>query len=165
MFSIKMRVITGVFVVSLSLTLILSGNEGIHIPACGAAAAPTPGAGEKKGFNDYKGVMIGLATADVRTKLGAPRDKADEMDLYIFSENESAQFYYGPAHLVTAIMITYTGDLKSAPTPRDVFGDDVAPKSDGSIFKMERYPKAGYWVSYNKSGGSDAVISIAFQKM
>lgn len=165
MFSAKMRVFAGVFVLCLSLPLISSGNNGVDLASRGAAAAPTPSAGEKKGFNDYKGITIGLATAEVRTKLGPPKDKADDMDLYIFSDNESAQFYYGPTRIVTAMMITYTGDLKNAPTAKDVFGEDVPAKSDGSIFKMERYPKAGYWISYNRSGGADTVVSIAFQKM
>lgn len=116
-------------------------------------------------FAGYKGLGIGATTVSVREKLGEPKDKSDAMDLYVFSDSESAQFYYGPAKTVTAIMITYSGDLKKAPTAKDVFGEDVAPKPDGGIFKMVRYPKAGYWVSYNRTAGDDAIVSIAMQKI
>ena len=44
------------------------------------------------------------------------------------------------------------------------FGIDV-PAKDGTVFKMERYPKAGYWISYTRTSGSDAMVNIAIQKM
>ena len=125
------------------------------------ANAQTSGAA----FTEYKGMKIGAAADAVRTKLGSPKDKSDSMDLYVFSDNESAQFYYDGTHVVNAIMITYTNDLKSAPAAKDVFGVDVAPNADGMIFKMERYPKAGYWISYTRTSGSDAMVNIAIQKM
>jgi hypothetical protein len=126
---------------------------------------PTPTPQSHKPMSEYRGVSIGIKTDDVRAKLGIPTDKSDEMDMYIFAETESAQFYYDDAHLVKAMMITYSGDLKNAPTPKDVFGENAETKADGSIFKMVRYPKAGYWISYNRSGGTDQVVSVAFQKM
>lgn len=116
-------------------------------------------------FSGYKGIAIGATADEVRKKLGEPKDKSDAMDLYVFSDSESAQFYYDPGHLVMGMMINYSGDLKNAPTPKDVFGEDVPPKADGGIFKMVRYPKAGFWVSYNHTAGSDAVITIAMQKI
>lgn len=128
-----------------------------------AYATPTPQS--RKPMSDYRGISIGMKTDEVRTKLGEPKDKSGEMDLYAFSETEVAQFYYSAEHLVSAMMITYTGDLKGAPTPKEVFGEDAETKPDGSIFKMVRYPKAGYWISYNRSGGTDQVISLAFQKI
>jgi len=130
-----------------------------------SSASPAPSPGDKKKFSEYKGVAIGSAADGVRQKLGPPKDKSNEQDFYSFSDNESAQFYYDAAHSVTAIMITYSGDLKNAPTPMDVFGEDAPSKADGSVFKMVRYPKAGYWISYNRSGGSEAIVSIAIQKI
>ena len=126
---------------------------------------PTPTPAVKKTFTEYREISLGNTADAVRQKLGIPKDKSDAQDLYTFSDNESAQFYYSDAHLVTAIMITYMGNLKDAPTAKDVFGEDVPAKPDGSIFKMVRYPKAGYWISYNRSGGDDAIISIAIQKL
>lgn len=128
-------------------------------------ANPTATPQSHKPMSDYRGVSIGMKADEVRLKLGEPKDKSDEMDMYMFGDTETAQFYYDAAHLVNAMMITYTGDLKSAPTPKDVFGEDAVAKPDGSMFKMVRYPKAGYWISYNRSAGTDQVISVAFQKI
>lgn len=124
--------------------------------------APTP---EKVVFSGYKGISIGMETSAVRQKLGDPKDKSDTMDLYMFSDTESVQFYYDADKLVNAIMITYTGDLTKAPTPKDIFGEDVEARPDGGISKMVRYPKAGYWISYNRTAGDDAIVSIAMQKI
>ena len=125
------------------------------------AAVPTP---EKTLFNEYRGVKIGMPTADVRTKLGKAKDESDAQDQYIFSDNESALFYYQAGH-VNAIMITFQGDVTKAPTAKDIFGNDVAPNDQGMIFKMERYPKAGFWISYTRTSGTDAMVNIALQKM
>lgn len=169
MFTKIRNAIVGVFLVSIFAAADIVGGpstrtKGFEIPGdVGPIAKPTPA--EKVIFSAYKGISIGMKSDDVRSKLGNPKDKSDAMDLYLFSESESAQFYYGADRSVTAIMITFSGDLKSALTPMSVFGEDVPPKDDGGIFKMVRYPKAGFWISYNRTGGSDAVISIAMQKI
>ena len=113
----------------------------------------------------YKGVNIGMSADDVRKMLGDPKDKSDPQDLFLFGDNESAQFIYGPDKKVTAIMVTYSGNLSEAPTAKDVFGEDVPAKADGGVSKMVRYPKAGYWISYNRIAGDDSIVSIAMQKM
>jgi hypothetical protein len=125
-------------------------------------ALPTP---EKTLFSEYRGVKIGMPTADVRTKLGKAKDESDTTDQYIFSDSESVQFYYDASKNVNAIMITFMGDVTKAPTAKDIFGADVAPNDQGMIFKMERYPKAGYWISYTRTAGADAMVNIALQKM
>src|SRR5689334_3181058 len=117
MFTRKTAVIIAVFVFSLAAATLVR------------AQAP-------KKF-EYKG--ISMAADLVRNKLGNPKDKSDTQDMYSFSDNETAQFYYDPSHQVQAIMITYMGDLKAAPSAKDVFGEDVAPKADGAISKMEKY--------------------------
>jgi hypothetical protein len=120
---------------------------------------------ERPPFSAYKGVTIGTKADDARTKLGEPKDKSNEQDSYIFAGGESAQIYYDAAKTVTAITITFSGKLDAAPTAMSVFGENAEVKPDGGVFKMVRYPKAGYWISYNKIPGSDAVILIALQKM
>ena len=162
----KMHTVSGVFVVSLMLSGFIVTNRYITA-ASGASiqALPRPTPIEKSAFAEYRGIVIGMAADDLRKKLGPPKDKSDAQDFYSFSETESAQFYYDDSHHLTATMITYMGDLKNAPTPKDVFGEDVTPKPDGGISKMVRYLKAGYWISYNRGGGSDAILSIAIQKI
>lgn len=125
--------------------------------------APTPDV-KTAGFL-YKGIGIGMLADDVRKKLGEPRDKSDPQDLFVFSDEESAQFLYDSGKKVTAIMITYSGKMTGAPTPKDVFGEDVPAKSGGGVSRMVRYPKAGYWISYNKIVGDETIVSIAMQKM
>ena len=126
-----------------------------------AQAAPDLGANKYL----YKGISLGASADEVRKKLGDPRDKSDPQDLFVFSDEESAQFLYDANKKVTAIMVTFSGKLTGAPTAKDIFGEDVAPKPGGGIFKMVRYPKAGYWISYNKIVGDDSMVSIAMQKM
>ncbi len=141
--------------------LILGGQPTEADTGLIAVPVPTP---ENAVFTEYKGVSIGMAMQAVRQKLGDPREKSDAMDLYIFSDDESAQFFYDNK-TVNAIMITYAGDLKKAPTPTAVFGHDVGAGADGGIFKMIRDPKAGFWISYNRTAGDGAVVSLAMQKL
>lgn len=128
-------------------------------------AAPAPAPEVKAAGYTYKGIGIGMLADEIRKKLGEPKDKTDPQDLFVFSDEESAQFLYGPDKKVTAIMVTFSGKMTGAPTAKDVFGEDVPAKPDGGVFKMVRYPKAGYWISYNKIAGDDSVISIAMQKL
>lgn len=127
-----------------------------------SAAASRPD--DKPVYSAYKGVSVGMKVEDARKVLGKPTDQSDTMDMYVFSDKEVAQVYYD-AGLVKAISITYSGNLNSAPTPKDILGEAIAPKPDGGIFKMIRYPKAGFWVSYNKTAGDDPIINISMQKI
>jgi hypothetical protein len=113
-------------------------------------------------FSGYKGVMIGASMADARSKLGSPRDKSDVQDYFVFSDNESAQVLYAPDKTVRVISVNYLG---KAPAPMDVLGMEIAAKPDGSINKLVRYPKAGFWISYLKTGGDDPMVVITVQKM
>src|SRR5438270_12665869 len=113
--------------VSLVLTLAFS------FAAAGQAA-------QKPVFAGYKGVMIGTAMDEARTKLGTPKDKSDSEDYYVYSDAESVQVLYAPDKTVRVLSINYMG--KSAPSPKDIFGTDVEAKADGSINKMVRYPKS-----------------------
>ena len=125
---------------------------------------PTP-AQTTTAFKAYRGVSLGMSAAVAREKLGAPKEKADTGDYYLFSETETAQILYDTDHTVKAISITFLGNLGSAPSSKDVVGTDVKAEADGSINKLARYPKAGYWVSYIRTGGDDPMIVITLQKM
>jgi hypothetical protein len=159
----RMKALATVLVVSLAIAIGLS-TEVYGQANASIRSAEAKQAAEGKKY-DYKGISVGITLDAVRSKLGGPKEKSDEMDQYIFSANETAQVYYNEAKQVRAIMITYSGDLKDAPTAKDVFGEDVAPKADGGVFKMERYPKEGFWISYNRIAGADGIVTIAVQKM
>ena len=120
-------------------------------------------ANQKPIYAGYKGVMVGTAMSDARTKLGTPRDKSDAEDYYVYSDSESVQVLYGSDKTVRVISINYIG--KNAPTPMAVLGIDVEAKSDGSINKRVSYPKSGFWISYLRTGGDDPMtVSLRSRK-
>lgn len=118
---------------------------------------------QKPVFAGYKGVMIGMKMDDARTKLGTPKDKSDSEDYYVYSDSESAQVLYGPDKAVRVLSINYMG--KDAPSPMEVLGMNVEAKADGGIYKMVKYPKSGFWISYLKTGGNDPMTVVTVQKM
>jgi hypothetical protein len=122
--------------------------------------------GDEPVFSEFKGVRIGMLTEDARKKLGSPKDKSDEQDFYLFNDNQAVQVYYDKAtKKVTAISIDFMNGASPIPTARDVIGSEIDAKSDGSGYKMVRYPKAGYWVSYSRTGGKEPTITITMQKI
>ena len=125
-----------------------------------AMAAPE----EDPVFHDYRGVKIGWLADEVRKKLGSPANKGDEQDFYMFGEKETAQFLYDKGQ-VTAISVDFMNGAKEIITPQQVFGADVEAKPDGSKYKLVRYPKAGYWVSYSRTAGDTPIITVTIQKL
>ena len=115
-------------------------------------------------FKDYRGVTIGMAADEVRGKLDKIK-KGDRQDYLAISDQETAQIYYDDKEKVTAISIDYFGGEGKAPTPEAVLGVGVQPKEDGSLYQLNRYPKAGYWVSYNRTAGDKPIVTITIQKM
>lgn len=115
-------------------------------------------------YHDYKGVTIGMSTDDARQKLGKPKSKGPKQDYYVFSDTESAQVYYRDDK-VFAVSAHYLGAKTGVPTAMEVLGIDVAPRKDGSISKLIRYPTVGYWVSYGRTAGKSPLVSITMQKI
>lgn len=115
-------------------------------------------------YSDYRGIAIGMSADEVRSRLNNIK-KGDRQDLVSFSEHESAQIYYDDKGKVTAISIDYIGDNSGAPTPETVLGTTIQAKPDGSMYQLNRYSDAGYWVSYNRTAGDKPIITITMQKM
>jgi hypothetical protein len=136
-----------------------------------AAQARAPQAGQNKDkeqeppFHEYKGVHLGMSIEEARKALGNPTDKSDKQDLYSFNDKESCSVYYDDARKVFAVSVTYLGDKSGAPVPKSVLGTEADSKPDGSLYKMLRFPKAGYWVSYTRTPGDDPMTIIAIQKI
>ena len=115
-------------------------------------------------YTEYRGVSIGMKAQDVRTKLGEPLQKADDMDFYVFSEGkEMAQIAYDASHAVKAVSVDYLGGV-GAPDYKLVVGPNVDLKPDGSIYKLIRYDSLGVWVYYNRTGGETPTVTITIQK-
>ena len=136
------------------------------LTASTAAAQGSKGsitATDENGFQ-FRGVKIGMATDEARKKLGAPREKSAEQDFYVFNDNEAVQIYYEKG-TVSAIAIDYMNGANGVPTPKAVLGSEAEAKADGSIHKVVRYPKAGYWVSYSRTAGTEPTITITMQKI
>ena len=116
-------------------------------------------------FLEYRGVQLGMSADDVRKKLGAPKEKGADQDFYIFSETETAQFLYDKTQKVITISADFMSVSADVPTAKGVFGADVEAKADGSVYKMVRYPKAGYWLSYNRTSGTSPLTTVTLQKL
>ncbi|HEX5885233.1 MAG TPA: hypothetical protein VFY67_11900 [Pyrinomonadaceae bacterium] len=115
-------------------------------------------------FTDYRGVRIGMTAEEVRSKLDELK-KGDGQDFLVFSDRESAQIYYDDQGRVTAVSIDYFGENNNAPSPDVVLGAALEAKADGSMYQLNRYPEAGYWVSYNRTAGDKPIVTITMQKM
>ena len=142
----------------------------VLLPASSLSAqtrkASAPVAEPEPTFHDYRGVQIGWLADDVRKKLGSPVNKDDEQDYFIFNEKERAQILYDKAtRKVTAISVDFDNGATGVITPQQVFGGEIDAKPDGSKYKMVRYPKVGYWISYSRTAGDAPLITVTIQKL
>jgi len=146
-----------------SCLVVVCGVALLSVPAA-RSFAQKPVADTSPQFSDFRGVRIGMATEEVRKKLGNPRDKGDEQDFYVFNDTQAVQIFYDKAKTVTAISIDFMSGASQIPEAKDVVGE-LDAKSDGSAYKLVRYPKAGYWVSYSRTAGKDPTTTITMQKI
>jgi len=130
-----------------------------------AQRTKTSPAEDSPAFSDFKGVRIGMTADEARKKLGSPRDKSDEQDFYVFNDTQAVQVFYDKARAVSAISIDFMDGANAIPSAKDVLGTEADARADGSVYKMLRYPKAGYWVSYNRTAGSAPTTTITMQKI
>lgn len=155
----------GPFFNPLKLTLCLAAAF-VCLSACGLSvtrAQTQKGTADGPLMRDFKGVSLGMSADEVRHKLGSPKDKADDQDFYVLNDKLMVQVLYDKAQKVVTISADFTGDA-DAPTPKAVFGSDIEAKPDGSMYKLVRYPKAGCWVSYNRTTGDTPLVTVTIQK-
>jgi hypothetical protein len=124
-----------------------------------------PAADEGPLFSEYRGVQIGSPADEVRKKLGTPTDKSAEQDFFVFGDKESAQILYDKSGKVVTISVDFMNGASGVITPRELFGGEIDVKPDGSMYKMVRYPKAGCWLSYNKTAGNQPLVTVTLQKI
>lgn len=148
------------------LTVVFVLTASLIVPSLAAAQRRNaPPQDENPVFREYRGVQIGMTADEARKKLGSPKDKGDEQDFYIFSEQETAQIVYDKTHKVSVLSVDFSSGAANVPTPKTVMGSEIEAKADGSMYKMIRYTKAGYWVSYNRTAGDTPMITITIQKI
>ena len=118
-------------------------------------------------LQNYKEVKIGMTADDVRDKLG--KAEIDDKDgfYYEINDDEMAQIRLDKDKKVRLISITYTSVNKNTPKFEDIFGTSVKaePGADGMIYKLVRYPEAGYWVAYSRTAGERPTVTVTMQKM
>jgi outer membrane protein assembly factor BamE (lipoprotein component of BamABCDE complex) len=144
----------------LSVAALAYGQTGGRKPASHGEAEAEPT------FKEYRGAQIGMTADEVRKKLGSPADKGDEQDFYVFNEKETAQVLYDKATKKTiAISVDFMSGASGVITPQQVFGADIEAKPDGTKYKLVRYPKVGYWISYSRTGGDTPIVTVTMQKI
>ena len=124
-----------------------------------------PDMDNRPSFTEFKGVTIGMPADEARKKLGSPRDKSAEQDFYMFGDNQAVQVFYDKAGAVSAISVDFMSGASGIPSCKDVLGAEAEPRADGSVYKMIRYPKVGYWVSYSRTAGDSSTVTITMQKI
>lgn len=127
--------------------------------------ANTAAAANEPRYTDYKGVTVGMTASEVHKKLGQPTQEVDDQEFYTVSPNENVQIAYDASSTVTTISVDYFGTTSGAPDYKAVVGDNIETRADGSIWKLVRYEKAGFWVSYNRSAGESPTITVTIQKI
>ena len=153
------------FVLLLAIQALLAASLSFAAAQGQRRAAAQNADEESPVFREYRGVQIGMTAEEARKKLGDPKDKGDEQDFFVFNDKETAQVVYDKAHKVTTLSVDFLSGAAGVPTPRAVVGADIQPKPDGSMYKMVRYTKAGFWVSYNRTAGDSPLISVTIQKI
>lgn len=170
--TIRNLAFTGIFTV----TLVLGGSaqttdqnmaKAATAPKASPATVAKPSLGVLPILKEYKELIIGSTADEVRAKLG--KAKIDDKDgfYYQFGDGEFAQIRIDKNNKVRLISITYSSDSKNVPGYTDVFGADatIAAKADGSVYKLVRYPQAGYWVAYSRTAGNDPSVTVTMQKL
>lgn len=117
---------------------------------------------------ELRGVSLGMTKDEVKAKLGKPLSEDDKGFFYTFSNTESAQIGLNADGKVRTIALIYSKGDSDAPKFEDIFGPNVqvAAADNGRIYKMIRYPSAGFWVAYSKIGeDKDALTTVTMKKI
>ena len=128
------------------------------------AASNREAATQQPLYTECKGVRLGMSAEEARAKLGTPALKDSDQDYYVFSENETAQIVYDTAHKVVTISVDYLDGI-GAPDYKAVVGGELERTANGSLYRIVRYENLGFWVSYNRTTGPVATVTVTIQKI
>lgn len=142
--------------------LVATAQESLPTPSPTPTASPSPMAAPLEPvYREYRGVSINMSMEEARSKLGEAKSKGPRQDFYIFSENETAQIFYRDGK-VSAISADFTAD---GPLSMEVLGVEIKPQKSGRLYRMIRYPQAGFWVSYNRTAGKNPITTVTMRKI
>ena len=134
------------------------------MPSASPEAAPrmTPPATDGPFVSDLKGVNVGMTKKEVEGVLGRARVSDDAGLYYSFSDTQSAQIGLDNEGKVRTIALIYSEGDKQAMSYTDVFGPGTPPTPDanGNVYKMMRYPSAGFWISYSLTNTADSPMTV-----
>jgi len=114
-------------------------------------------------FTDYKGVRLGMTPEEARGKLGKPAFMDNEQDYFVVSDTETVQLGYDAQRKVKIISVDYLNGT-GAPEPRAVVGAELEQRENGSLYRVVYYDSQGFSVSYSRTTGTVAVVTITIQK-
>jgi hypothetical protein len=78
---------------------------------------------------------------------------------------QGARAFYDAHRSVWAVNVSYLGGQGKAPALEQVFGYPVEVKADGSVYKMVKYERAGYYVAYSRDAGDAPLVTVVMQKL
>lgn len=130
-----------------------------------AQAAPPAAQLEEPRYSEYRGVRLGMTAAEVQAALGTPKESEGRQEFYAISDTEMAQVFYDARRNVWAVTVSYLGGQGKTPTPEQIFGGPVELKPDGSIYKMVKFERAGYYVAYSRDAGDAPFVTVFMQKL
>lgn len=117
-------------------------------------------------LKEYRKITIGVPADTLREVWGKPKMEYPDGFIYEMSDSETVQIVISPEKIIIAISVTFA-EGKGAPAFVDVFGESITPeeRENGSVYKMVRYPDAGYWVAYSVGPGENANVSLTLRKL
>jgi outer membrane protein assembly factor BamE (lipoprotein component of BamABCDE complex) len=155
-------VLVASILVSGALTSVTRAQNAVQKPT---QAGPPAAQLEEPRYREYRRVRLGMTEAEVHSALGTPKESEGRQEFYALSDTEMAQVFYDARRNVWAITVSYLGGQGNAPTPEQIFGGPVEVKPDGSVYKMVKYERAGYYVAYSRDAGDAPFMSVIMQKL
>ncbi len=119
-------------------------------------------------ISSLKGVSIGMTKTEVKEILGKPKVSDATSMNYRFTKTETAQIGFDEKGKLRTIAVIYSDGDETAPSFSDIFGPDVplVEGKNGSIYKLIRYRKVGYYVAYSRTIISKKpMVAITMRKL
>lgn len=115
--------------------------------------------------HSVRDVELGMSVDEVKKKLGKPEVQDDTGLYFSLSGGDAVQIGLDENKHVRTVAAIYAAGSKGAPAFKDVFGSSTEDGT-GDLYKMQRYPEAGYWVSYSRTNSQDKpVVVVTIKKI